>query len=247
MEVFNNMFLANLIIECIFAFLLSILIHESGHFLCALQYKWSFIYMIVGPVRVYRENRKLHITLEKNPILWGGVTLSVPTTTDPKSFKEFSSILLMGPLSSLVAGVVLIPLFLLYHSYFFLLCSCISLSIGIICIIPLPLRTGIGYSDGYRFFRIRKKSLEYNDEYVLFQISIIQFRNPQISYEHLFHIASSLRLSNDAITLYYIHYILYQVANEQNNSEGKQNELAIIKDLYPQIPKSISNAFPISL
>ena len=241
------MFPANLIIECIFAFLFSILIHESGHCLCALRYKWSFIYMIVGPVRVYRENRKLHISLEKNPMFWGGVTLSVPSATDPKSFKEFSDILLMGPLLSFVAGIIFIPLFLFYHSYFFLLCSCISLSIGTICIIPLPIRTGIVFSDGYRFFRIRKKSLEYNDEYVLFQLSIIQYRNPQISYEHLLHIVSSLKLSNDAVTLYYIHYLLYQAANEQNNTEGKQNELAIIKDLRPQIPKSISNAFPVSL
>lgn len=243
------LFFIQLLIDSLFAFFLSSLIHELGHLITASCYGWNFMYMVAGPLRIEKRSNdsKLCISFERSISLWGGVNCSMPQNSNQKSFKEFSTILLFGPLLSIVMGTLLIPIFILTNSYLVLLTLCMSYGMGIICILPLPLRTGISYTDGYRYYRIkRKSSIAYNDEYILFKLSTISYLNPQISYDELKEIMSSLPLSDDPIVQFYLHYILLQSAAESSEIEKQTNEIEIINNFIHKVPRYILKACPIA-
>ena len=69
MEIF--LFTVGAIVCCF----VSAMIHEMGHIACGLLHHWKLYMLVVGPMKLYRENvnSKLKIGIEKNPILWGGV------------------------------------------------------------------------------------------------------------------------------------------------------------------------------
>lgn len=236
--------LLQLIIDFLIAFFLSSLFHELGHTLAAQYYGWNFLYLIAGPLRIEKKDKstKLKFGFEQNVSLWGGVTCNTPINADLKTYDEFALILLFGPLFSLIIGSLLIPIFFLTKSYLVLLTLCMSFGMGIACILPLPIRTGLIYTDGYRYYRIKRN---YNDEYILFQISSLPYINPNISYDELNELISSLTLSNDFSLQYYLHYILLQIAIESSEIEKQSIELKIINSLINNVPKSILRAYPI--
>lgn len=241
-------FYVQLFIDCLLAFFFSSLIHELGHALTAMFYNWNFMYIIVGPFRLEKNihNRKLCLYFERNPALWGGVTCYFPNQCNQQSFFQFSKILLGGPLASIIAGFILLLVFSFTKSYLALLTFGICLGIGLFCIVPFPIRTGIGYTDGYRYYRIQKKSNIYDDEYVLFQLSTLSFFKPNITYDEVNEIISSSHLSNDYSLLYYLHYTLLDIATEMKDFEKQTYELNIIKEFICNVPPHLIKLYPIS-
>lgn len=241
-------FYMQLFIDCLLAFFFSSLIHELGHAITAKYYNWNFKYIIVGPFCLEKNahNCKLCFRLEKNINLWGGVTCYIPNQCNQQSYFEFSKILLSGPLTSIIASFLLLLVFLFTKSYLALLTFGICLGIGIVCIVPFPIRTGIGYTDGYRYHRIKTKSDIYDDEYVIFQLSTISFFKPNITYDDLNKIISSSQLSNDYSLLFYLHYTLLELAAEMNDYEKQTHELNIINEFICNVPQYLINSYPIS-
>lgn len=237
-----------LFIDCLLAFFLSSLIHETGHVLAAKYYSWNFIYIIVGPFRLEKNvsNSKFHFRFERNINLWGGVTCCIPNQCNPKSYFQFSKILLWGPLTSIVASCILFLIYCFNKSYLILLTFGICFGIGFICSIPIPLRTGIGYTDGYRYYRIKTKSNIYDDEYVLFQLATISHLYSNVTYDELNIIISSAHLSNDYSLHYYLHYTLLNIATEMHDYEKQSYELSIINQLINNVPPYLIKTYPIS-
>ena len=125
----------------------TILIHELGHVVGGALARFKFIMLIVGPFRVYRENDKLKIGLNKWLQMSGGLALSIPEDT-----RATTSRLLLyiagGPLASLFAGLACgLAVFMLQDiagmegSYLVpvLLFACLfNAGIAIVTLLPLP-------------------------------------------------------------------------------------------------------------
>lgn len=68
-----------ILISVVICYLLSSLIHESGHVICGLLHHWKLYMLVVGPLKLYRESMdsKIKIGIEKNPIVWCGVVTAL--------------------------------------------------------------------------------------------------------------------------------------------------------------------------
>ncbi len=84
------------------------------------------------------------------------------TNVTRKLIFNFQKYYFRDPLGSIIINCRLLPFYILTKSYLVLLTFGICLGIGLICIVPLPFRTGIGYTDGYRYYRIKTKSKIYD-------------------------------------------------------------------------------------
>ena len=107
--------LIQLVICCIICYFVSALVHELGHVVCGLLHHRKLFLLVVGPLKLYRESvdSKIKIGIEKNPLLWCGVGGTFPTKQSEENLNTWSQILLAGPLSSIVFGIVMIPVFVL--------------------------------------------------------------------------------------------------------------------------------------
>ncbi|MCR4586254.1 MAG: hypothetical protein K5686_11085 [Lachnospiraceae bacterium] len=163
-----------LIAYALIAYFLSTTVHELGHVICGLLHKWKLIMLVVGPFKLYREDidSKIKFGLEKNPTYWGGVGGTFPTKEDDGAVDIFAKILLAGPLASLILGVLFIPVFILSKSNLALMIAGVAIGEGIICILPMNIKTGILYNDGTRFKRIVKGGQERAEESALLSIII---------------------------------------------------------------------------
>ena len=84
------------LIGAIVCYWVSTLIHELRHVVCGLIHHWKLFMMVVGPMKLYRENMdsKLKIGIEKNPLLWCGVGGTLPTKESEENVKVWGRILL---------------------------------------------------------------------------------------------------------------------------------------------------------
>ncbi|MFR5265459.1 hypothetical protein [Clostridium sp.] len=70
---------------------------------------WKLFMLIVGPIKIYRENinSKVKIGIEKNITLW----CAFPIKKSEDNIKVWARILLAGPLTSIIFGILMLPLF----------------------------------------------------------------------------------------------------------------------------------------
>ncbi len=90
------------------------LVHELGHLLVSLSHGWHFNFLVAGPFRweASGENKRVRLSLERNPALWGGVVSCIPDSNDSNSFNVFNRVLIGGPLLSIILGFVLFMCFI---------------------------------------------------------------------------------------------------------------------------------------
>jgi len=132
-------------VGAIICYLISAMIHEMGHVVCGLLHHWKLYMLVVGPLKLYREtlDSKLKIGLEKNPILWAGVGGTRPQEENVENVKVWGKILLAGPLTFIVFGVLMIPVFIVTKNIFVRLLCLMPIAMGLACIIPMKMKTGL--------------------------------------------------------------------------------------------------------
>ncbi len=162
------------IVYALIAYFISTTVHELGHVICGLLHKWKLIMLVVGPFKLYREdiNSKVRFGLEKNPTFWGGCGGTFPTKEDDRAIDIFAKILLAGPLASLFLGAAFMTVFAITKSELTIMIGLVSIGEGLICILPMNIKTGILYNDGTRFKRIVMGGRERNEEAALLSIII---------------------------------------------------------------------------
>jgi hypothetical protein len=159
------------IISAILCYLISGIVHELGHIIVGLANGWKFSLLVIGPLGIKADEKgKINIYLEKQFVLWGGVGCTIPKNANTDNIKIWSHVLLGGPLASIVMGIIFLPIGIITQNIVLLLLGAMSLGMGIICILPLPLKTGITYSDGARWSRLRKEGQEADEEIALFKL-----------------------------------------------------------------------------
>ena len=240
------MFLLKLIFYYFISLFLSSFIHETGHILTAILHGWSFRFIVIGPLRIsMSKNKNLMLSFEKDIMLWGGLSSTLPSRDTETTFREYSIILLGGPIFSLLVGASLLPLFFKNSFLFPLILSIISMGMGLATILPIPIRSGLHYNDGYRFFRIvNSRHSGYHDEYALFKLSLYNQLHDVPSYDELKNSLSQIAVSDDPLLQFLIHYALLEIADTSSNPNSANIEIQIIDSISPRVSPYILKKFP---
>ncbi|MBQ1372005.1 MAG: M50 family metallopeptidase [Oscillospiraceae bacterium] len=238
-------FLVKVLLYWIVGFVLALYLHEFGHLLVGLFHGWKFFMLTVGPVKLYREKLQDPIKLgfEPSAINWFGMGATLPPRQDPENLRVFGKILLGGPLSSILFGLLFLAGALCFQSFLLCMLSLSSLAIGIVNYIPMSIRTGFYFNDGTRFRRIRDGGAPAREEAELMNLieKEIQFgEDVPIGEEE----CEALLASRDEIYRYFGYYVLLQSARK-HDPDSVARYLAQAEALSRRIPASVSKQFPL--
>lgn len=228
------------IVGAIVCYLVSTMIHEMGHVVCGLLHHWKLYMLVVGPLKLYREtlDSKLKIGIEKNPILWGGVGGTLPQEENEENVKVWGKIMLAGPLTSIVFGVLMIPLVIVTESIVVDLHCLMPIAMGLVCIIPMKMKTGLLYNDGTRYKRLHSGGQEGAEESALFQlIEVTLFGGENVIYPT--ELVEPLLASIDPDFQYYGYYYAYVNATRQNRRSDAETQLANMESIRGKVSKFI--------
>jgi hypothetical protein len=229
-----------LILYCILGFILSSLVHELGHLLVSMILGWNFYFIVFGPFKITcnQDTRLLSLGFERNIQYWGGVVSCLPKGVEDDSGSTLRKVLIAGPIASLVLGVIMLSMFLFTDSIFLLTIAAESLGMGIITLLPVPLRTGIMYTDGYRYKRCHGSSQALLEEEALLSISLLENNLNDVTLEEVEKFISPLLISQDYIYRYFSYYYMYNQAKKRNLDE-KLRYLTGVEEFREKVPKRI--------
>ncbi len=132
--------------------------HELGHLIGGFSQGFRSILLVVGPLRLEREQQRdsLRLSLNRDLELAGGVAACMPTT-DHDLVRRMSVMVGAGPATSLLLGalaiIAVVTLPLSWWSIAVTLFGVSSLIIGLVTAIPM--NNGSFMSDGQRFVQLR--------------------------------------------------------------------------------------------
>ena len=213
-------------------------VHEGSHVVAGLVQGWKFELLVIGPFKLYRDEKddKVKFGLEKNLVLWGGIGGSYPRKWSDKVIKQFAWVLLAGPVSSIILGLLcLIPLFFKV-SIFWAMMAFVPLGMGIMCLIP-TVKTGILYSDGGRFLRIIKGGKTYAEEKAIFEAAMVGRCEGCDEYDE--EGINIMIASRDKAFQYLGHYYGYVDMKEKGRDDEAQAHLGSMKAIEGEVPKTV--------
>ena len=233
---------AILILESIGCALLSMfistIIHEGGHVVAGLIQKWKFTVLVIGPIKIYRDDAtdKIKLGLEKNPALWGGYGGTMPRTQEEAKIETFGKILLAGPMASIIFGAIIAIIMISVRPLLLVFLAPVSIGMGIACLIP-GVKTGILYNDGSRYMRIKKGGQTALEEKAVFDATMVTYfdENATIAEDGI----EALTHSKDAEFKYLGHYYAYVNAKTAGDSSKMQEHIGAMGSLKESVPRSI--------
>jgi hypothetical protein len=217
---------------------ISAIIHELGHIVVGLVNGWKLFMFVVGPIGIKREECKLRLYFEKNVVLWFGVGGTLPVKDDADNIKIWSKILLGGPFASILTGILFLTIFIFHSSLIWLLLGAMPIGMGIACILPLNLKTGITYTDGKRWSRIKNGGKGKAEETALFKM---------MEHDQFHKDDASIQKSNfevlldaeDKVLRYYGLYYSYRYYVAQNDLENKSKTFDALHKMGKDVPKLV--------
>ncbi|KNY25841.1 M50 family metallopeptidase [Pseudobacteroides cellulosolvens] len=222
----------------ILCYFISGVIHELGHVIVGLINGWRFYLLVIGPLGIKSdENNNIKFYLEKQIVMWGGVGCTAPYESNNDNIKIWSKVLLGGPVASIVMGVIFLPLGIITGSTVLLLLGAMPLGMGVICILPLPLKTGILYTDGGRWRRLHKGGQEKDEEIALFKLIENQITSSDFSKIDLKSIEPLLKSKEIRINYYGYYYAFqyYRAVSDREKMDYFIKEMNKIKSKVPSI------------
>ncbi|MCL1965106.1 MAG: hypothetical protein FWF69_08615 [Firmicutes bacterium] len=224
------------ILIALLSYWLSAMIHELGHIIVGLANGWKLFMLVVGFIGIKRKGDKLTLYFEKNPVMWGGVGGTFPIKESDDNIKIWSKILLGGPITSIITGMIFLSVCLFSFHIGWLLLGLMPISMGIACL--LPFTTGLTYTDGKRWRRLHNGGKEAAEETAIFKMA---------EFEQLEKDKSLMKKEDFEVLLeaelpalrYYGNYYLYQYYDINNNLESKEKTLGILNSMKKDVPKTI--------
>jgi len=226
----------------IISFIISSAVHELGHILIGLKEGFKFNLLVVGPFGLKRdENDKIVFYIEKDVSLWGGLGQTIPTNNNKNNYKKFGRILLAGPIASLILGTISLLIGINTKHIFFILLGCISLSMGIVCLIPM--RNGAFYTDGGRWLRMKSNKTR-NVEMAIWNLgqnTIIQGNYSKLNFDEIMVLIND----EDIRTKYLGHHYAYCYYKDNNNNDGMEKEKIELEKLKGKVPKQMVSMYDV--
>jgi hypothetical protein len=217
---------------------ISAVIHELGHVIVGLAHGWKLFMFVVGPIGIKRKEDKLQLYFEKNVVLWFGVGGTLPVKNDIDNIKVWSKILLGGPIASLVTGILFLTIFIIYPNPVWLLFGAMPIGMGIVCLLPLKLKTGITYSDGARWSRLRDGGKGAAEETAVFKMTEYIHFGKDMSLLKKEDFEALLDAELPALR-YYGYCYLYQYYDAKNDTENKSKTFTELQNMKKDVPKVI--------
>ena len=222
------------------AMMASTIIHEGGHVIAGLVQGWKFAIMVIGPIKIYRDEKddKVKIGIEKNPALWGGLGGTIPREKSDENLKAYAKILLAGPIASFVLGGISGICMIFHPSLFVMLMTFMPISMGSACLLPNA-KTGLFYTDGGRYLRIVKGGKTYEEEKALFDAAMHATFSPEEKYDEKG--VETLIASEDKSFSYMGHYYAYLNAKKEDDAEEMKEQIAVMETLRKDVPQAIAD------
>ena len=221
----------------ILAYMASGIVHEGGHVVAGLMQGWKFLLMVVGPIKLYRdENDKVKLGIEKNILYWFGIGGTLPRKKGDENIRKFAKILLAGPLASILFGLLCGMSLLFGVTIFRAMITLMPITMGIFCLIP-SFKTGILYSDGGRFLRIMKGGKTFAEEKALLDAVILDQCDPEGRHEE--EDIRTMMESEDKSFQYLGHYYAYLNSKKDFLQSEMTVHMVAMKNLAKEVPKSI--------
>lgn len=229
------------ILYAILSFILSSSIHELGHIITGLTQGFKFYLFVAGPFGFKRNDKdKIVFYIEKDISLWGGLGATIPQNDDINNFKKFARVLLGGPITSIVVGIICLPIAIITKGLFLMLLGGMAISMGIACLIPA--RNGAFYTDGGRWLRMHKNESTRNVELAIWnltQSAIINGNHKKLNYDEIKLLINDV----DARTQYLGHFYAYYLYKDNNDLESCEKEKAELENLKTKVPKQVVSMF----
>ncbi len=223
---------------------IAILLHELGHLLAGLVQGFKLQLFVVAFLGIKRVDDKVVFYFNKDLQFFGGIAATSPQKITNFLKKQFAYILIAGPLSSLVFGLIFLFLFKTTDSIF-------NPSIGIIGIISsglflattLPSKSGVFFTDRKRMQRLLDKGRVGEIEYSFLKTTsqlLIDTNYKNISLEDL----KTIQSDEEPIIQFWGYYYEFKYLEEIGNQDMAltiKNHLNNYKELIPKtIWKSLS-------
>jgi hypothetical protein len=143
----------------IIALFIALAVHELGHIITGLAQGFRFELFVVGLLGVKRTEQGMKIYLNKDVGMMGGVAATIPITQSPANRKKFAYMILGGPVSSLLFGLIALAVSGVgtsgpVHVFWVVAGAC---SLALVLATTLPRKTGIFFTDRARFQRLMSK------------------------------------------------------------------------------------------
>lgn len=116
--------------------------------------------------------------------------------------------------------------------------SLMPIAMGIMCIIPMNMKTGLLYNDGTRYKRIKNGGQEELEEKAIFQLIEMNILDGEDAV-YPPTLINSLINSKDNELKYYGYYYSYKNAKKNNNLEEIKVQLSNMKKIQNKVPKII--------
>ncbi len=215
---------------------IAILIHELGHLLAGLIQGFKLQLFVVAFLGIKRVDDKVVFYFNKDLQFFGGIAATSPQKITNFLKKQFAYVLIAGPLSSLVFGLIFLFLFKTTDSIF-------NASIGIVGIISsglflattLPSKSGVFFTDRKRMQRLLDKGRVGEIEYSFLRTTsqlLIDAHYKNISIEDLKIIQSD----DEPIIQFWGYYYEFKYFEELGNSEKAvliKEKLQAYKEIVP--------------
>lgn len=230
--------LGEVLLSWLVAYLVAGIVHEGGHVVAGLVQGWKFMLLVVGPVKLYRDEKddKVKFGIEKNMILWGGIGGAVPREASEDNVKKFARVLLAGPVASILMGLICSIFLIMHFGIFSAMMTAVPMTMGIACLIPSA-KTGILYTDGGRFLRIIRGGKTFEEEKAIFECSLKDQYSPDDRYNE--RDVQAMITSEDTSFQYLGHYYAYLNAKMDQKEDEIQAQIAYMQSLGEKVPKTI--------
>ncbi|UNC92092.1 zinc metalloprotease [Candidatus Contubernalis alkaliaceticus] len=226
----------------IVSYLISGVIHELGHILAGLLQGFKFFLLVVGPFGLKRnEDDRIVFYIEKNYTFWGGIGGVFPQNEDNDSFEKFGKVLLFGPLTSIIFGLLMLPLAILTDSNIFVWLSAMPIGMGVASLIPGKM--GAFYTDGGRWLRMKR---EHTRKVELALWNVIRKAGFNENYADINLDDVCVLINDKEQNIKYLgHYFLYLHYKEKNNIEQVEKQKYLLKELSSQVSKQMLKVYPV--
>jgi hypothetical protein len=182
----------------LFAWFVSVAVHEAGHLLFAMRSGMKPLLYIVGPLRVSWEGGRTRIGFNGNLATWGGLAAAIPPTIE-RLRERMRWLVAGGPLASLTLAAACGLLSLLDPPRAIPVALLGVMSLGIFLITSVPLAAGGFQSDGAQLLSLHRggPDVERRMLLVLLSGSSMSGQRPRELDPEL--LASALRLEGNAL------------------------------------------------
>lgn len=213
--------------------LFGIFIHESGHLLYGMMNGFQFNLLVVGPIGFRSVEGKTKVYFESNKSYWGGISLTLPTNDDDNNIDIFTKILIAGPLFSMIVGMSIIIISILFKSF---LCAVLGITVFSFFISTiLPIETQMFYTDGMRYRILKKQDIYSFEEYAIIKITFNFVVNNSYLHVDLSDINTLIK-SDKAKNRYLGTCYQYLLCKEQGDDDAAQIAFNEMKELEKYVP-----------